>query len=164
VYVLADAAASLIDGRSGRRTRWDGYRVLVLAAAWTGMRSGVLFALQRPAKQSGGLWVDPRVGNLKPAVSGFMLGAPKTAAGSRFVELPPFLDELIDQLLTDHDSQWIFCTPQHARLNSANWDNGDNWDDRVWRPICDGDPRPRVNRAPIWPGLEFYELRHSHET
>lgn len=82
----------------------------------------------------------------------------------RTLVVPPFLAELLDQLLAGHDSRWVFPAIQGGSLGAVNFDY------KYWRPIADGaDERisrqPRWNRAampevPSFKGKRLYLLRH----
>ncbi|WP_409463262.1 tyrosine-type recombinase/integrase [Amycolatopsis sp. GA6-003] len=140
--------------------------VLVVTAAWTGMRWGELVGLQRHnlilGDTTGKIIVDPDFGALHEPGSGPMyLGPPKTDASVREVTLPPFLVALLRWFLTTHEHPHVFVTPQgelHRRSNFAR---------RAFRPAADGNARvanPKMRLRAIKTALKFHGLRHSHKT
>lgn len=86
----------------------------------------------------------------------------------RTLVIPPFLAEMLEQLLASHDSRWVFPAIQGGSLGAVNFDF------RYWRPIADGadarqGPRVRKPRAampavPSFAGKRLYLLRHGHKS
>ena len=74
--------------------------VLIITAAYTGMRWGELAGLQwdHVDLDKGEIVVDPRVGALHEIGGRLELGPPKTPASVRTIHLPPFHVELLTQL------------------------------------------------------------------
>jgi integrase len=79
-------------------------RILIVAAAYTGMRWGELTGLTRTHThlEDGLLRIDPSTGSLHEVHGRLWLGPPKTPDSARTVTLPPFLTLLIGQVLDDH--------------------------------------------------------------
>jgi integrase len=130
----------------------DRYRVLVLAAAFTGLRWGELIALRRCDVDLAGrvIFVRRRLAQL--GRGGMQEGAPKSAAGVRNVALPPFL---ADQL-KDHMEEYagpgpeglIFRGEKGAMLRRSNFGRAVKW------PTT-------VTKAALPSGFHFHDLRHT---
>lgn len=92
--------------------------------------------------------------------------APCKYGSARQIVVPPFLADLLAQLLASHDVKWVFTTPTGSQLII----NGTFYE-RFWRPAVAGRAgkppwrgreRPMV---PAVPGLEKmipHGLRHGH--
>jgi integrase len=133
-------------------------QVLVVAAAYTGMRWGELTGLSRTRVDldTGVLTIDPEVGCLHEVRGQLWLGPPKTPDSARPVTMPDFLTVLIGLLLTHHQHDLVFTAPEEGFWRRSNFTR------RIWRPAIDGDPTRDL--PPIIPGLHFHDLRHSHKT
>jgi integrase len=128
------------------------FRVLVLAAAFTGLRWGELIALRRCDLDTEERTVRvPR--RLAQLSSGRMVAGPtKSAAGFRTVALP----ELIVDDLRDHlnmfagsgDTALVFVGEKGAMLKRGNWRRSVRWPEAV-----------RVASLPE--GFHFHDLRHT---
>jgi integrase len=72
-------------------------QILVITAAYTGMRWGELTGLARANTYlgEGFLRVHPEVGALHEVQGRFYLGPPKTVSSARDIHLPPFLIGLL---------------------------------------------------------------------
>jgi integrase len=132
--------------------------VMVVTAAYTGMRFQELAALDRsnvdlPHRV---LHVDPLTGALRFSSEGPRLGPPKTEASARTIDLPPFLVHGLDLVLSGHDVPTVFCT------GSGGWLDPSDFRNRMWRPACDG--APSHGWKPVISGLRFNDLRHTHRT
>jgi integrase len=140
--------------RIGRRSD----QILVVTAAYTGLRWGELAGLARAnTRLSDGLiHVHAQVGALHEVQGRFYLGPPKTASSARDVHLPPFLIHLLQKQLDSHDHELMFCGARGAYLRRSSMSR------RVWRPALDGDPH--TGTAPIIAGMHFHDLRHTHKT
>jgi integrase len=90
------------------------------------------------------------------SVGGCGSGRPKSKAAARRIDLPPFLSELLTEVMDDHEHEQVFCGPSGAWLRPSNFSR------RIWRPCCDGDPQR--GRPPILDGAVFHGLRHFHKT
>ncbi|GAA1748511.1 tyrosine-type recombinase/integrase [Streptomonospora arabica] len=134
--------------------------VLCLMDAYTGARWSELVGLQpheydevngaiavhRPLRETGGKLVKaPRT---------------KTPAGKRWVQLPPFLDQLYRGLLAHSAREYVFTGAQGGQLRRGAFRA------RYWRPAFDGRPGSEEVwlRSPILPGFTFNEGRHTHRT
>lgn len=154
VVQLAENATALADPSMG---------LLLITAAWTGLRWGEISGLQRRKLRldDGVLLVDRYVGGLHESSGRMWLGPPKTNASVRTVTLPPFLIGLLQEHLEQTDGVALFSGPRGGWLRRSNVDR------RILRPAADGNqtvPRPRVPLSPVRPGLTFHGLRHSHKT
>jgi len=124
--------------------RW---RMLVVLAAWSGLRWGELVGLTRRRVDllHGTLTV---VEQLVEPDAGVFLGPPKTDAGRRVVHLPPhLLPELsahLDAWVGAAPDAWVFCGPKGAPLVRSNFTH--HWS--------------AARRAAGLPGLHFHDLRH----
>lgn len=137
--------------------------LLIVTAAWTGMRFGEISGLQRSNLHldEGLLVIDRYVGGLHESGQRMWLGPPKTAASVRVVSLPPFLIDLLTEHLDRTDGVPVFGGP------AGGWLRRSNVDRRIMRPAADGTlltRAPRLRIEPVRPGLTFHGLRHSHKT
>jgi Phage integrase family. len=85
----------------------------------------------------------------------------KTPAGTRWVQLPPFLAALYEALMASHESRYVFVGRRGGLLRRGNYRR------RLWRPAWDGDPAnpdPARRVPPILRGFRFHETRHTHRT
>ncbi len=82
---------------------------------------------------------------------------PKTPAGKRWIQLPPFLDALCTDLTEACEEDHLFSGPQGGLLCRGNFRA------RLWRPAWDGDPRSGGARwrRPLLPHSTFNEGRHT---
>jgi integrase len=153
--------------------------LLVLVAAFTGMRWGEAIGLRRSfltltAADGGGASgyyvIDPEVGAVHEDERGRRdFGPPKGGKG-RTVELPPFLvDSLLAYLDTFPASRdLLFVNRACEPLRRSGFSKAST----PWRRACDGWPeRDAVQghtallEAPaICEGLRFHDLRHTHKT
>src|SRR5579859_5696686 len=95
---------------TARIPRFD-EQVLVITAAYTGMRWGELTGLARTNTHlnDGQIRIHPEVGALHELAGKLVLGPPKTADSARDVHLPPFLIQLLQQVLDGHDYEQVFA-------------------------------------------------------
>jgi integrase len=85
----------------------------------------------------------------------------------RTLVIPPFLADLLEQLLASHDRRWVFPAIQGGSLGAVNFDY------KYWRPIADGakarqgprvrKPRAQMPAVPSFAGKRLYLLRHGHK-
>lgn len=151
------ATPAQIDRITARIPRFD-EQVLVITAAYTGMRWGELTGLARANVHldTGVLQVDPDVGALHEVRGKLYLGPPKTPDSARQVHLPPFLTDLIRQVLDGHDHDQVFTGAHGGYLRRSNFNR------RTWTPAVNGDPEH--HQPPILHGMHFHDLRHTHKT
>jgi integrase len=122
--------------------------VLILTAAYTGMRWGELAALQwdRVNLDTGEITVAPHDGALHEIGGRLELGQPKTPASARTIHLAPFQTELLDHLHSHLHSQ-----RRAGRFVFTGTDGGlhrrSNFRRRVWLPALSGDPRRGRHRS-----------------
>jgi integrase len=145
--------AQRVNDLAGRR----GYTI-VISADFTGMRWGELTGLSRNNCHTtdGYILIDPDLGALHEVGGQMWLGPPKSDAAARRIDLPPFLIDLLDEVMGSHDHEQLFASP------TGRWLRRSNFDRRVWRPACDGDPAR--DWPPVITGAVFHGLRHFHKT
>jgi len=133
-------------------------RALIITAAYTGMRWGELTGLQwaNVDLAAATIVIDPDEGALHEIGGRLTLGPPKTPASARTVHLPPFLAALLRQHRQNQDHRFVFTGADGGLLRRSNLRR------RVWLPAVQGDPTK--DRAPLFPGLHFHDLRHTHKT
>jgi integrase len=133
-------------------------RLLVITAAYTGMRFGELTGLTRANVHLDRalIHVAADTGALHEVGGARWLGPPKTKAGVRDIGLPPFLVDGLDRLLHAHPYETVFCT------DTGRWLWRTTFVERTWRPACDG--RAVYGWEPIIAGFRFRDLRHTHRT
>jgi integrase len=133
-------------------------QVLVIAAAYTGMRWGELTGLARANTHLGDglIRIDPDTGALHELAGKLVLGPPKTADSARDVHLPPFLTALLEQVLDGHDHEQVFTGAHGGYLRRSNFNR------RTWTPAASGDPNRGL--PPVITGMHFHDLRHTHKT
>jgi integrase len=128
--------------------RW---RMLVLLAAWSGLRWGELVALQRRSIDvaTGRITVTQQ---LTESGAGFRIGPPKTEAGRRTVHLPPHLlpdlEDHLDRWAGPEPDNWVFCGPFGAPLSRRNFTT--HW--------------AKARTAAGCPEVRFHDLRHLSAT
>ena len=154
--------------------------LLVLVAAFTGMRWGEICGMRRsfltlhPATGEqpahGHYTVDPVLGAVHETVGARRYyGPPKTVlkdGKGREIDLPPFLVELlIDFVEAMGERDLLFPNRKGEPRRHTDWL-------RVWRRACDGwhgriDQRTGQHTPgaePVCETLRFHDLRHSHKT
>lgn len=152
--------------------------LMVLMILFTGMRWGEAIGVRRslldlyPAVGGQPAWglytVDPEIGAVHERRGGQRFFAwPKEHKG-RVIQLPPFLVEKLlahlDTFPEERDLLWVD--------SSGNPFNRSNYNDRRWRPACDGwdgwdaaQGRRALLPAPaVAEGLVTHDLRHTHKT
>jgi integrase len=136
--------------------------VLIITAAYTGMRWGELAGLQwdHTNLDNGEIVIDPRAGALHEINGRLELGPPKTPASVRTIHLPPFHVELLTQLRRRHpDARFVFTGADGGLHRRSNFRR------RVWIPALIGLDHADARRGrPIEPGMHFHDLRHTHKT
>lgn len=159
----------------------------VLTQAYTGMRAGELFGLRREFCAPNWPAADPdrdrraeataRYAGMpcirvqwqdeyeKPRGGGkaeLELGDPKYAS-RRTLVIPPFLAELLTELLESHDSEWVFPSMSGGSLATSDFSS------YYWQPALGCEERKGRYARPAVPAilglekLEPHELRHSHK-
>lgn len=143
-----------------RRLGGRNMEIMVITAAWTGMRWGELAGLARGNCRTGEgyLVIDPDVGSLHEVGARLWLGPPKSPAAARRIDLPAFLAELLEEVMAGHDQDQVFVASQGGWLRRSHFCR------RVWRPACDGDLARDGKEPPILTGAVFHGLRHHHKT
>ncbi|MGC9668518.1 tyrosine-type recombinase/integrase [Planosporangium sp. 12N6] len=132
--------------------------LMVVTAAYTGMRWGELAGLDRANVDldTGVISVHPEVGALHEVGSSLFLGPPKTADSVRDIDLPPFLVDRLRASLTSHDHPMVFPGARGGFQRRSNFNR------RAWTPAVAGDPV--AGAPPILAGMHFHDLRHTHKT
>ncbi|WP_067503494.1 site-specific integrase [Actinoplanes sp. TFC3] len=133
-------------------------QILVITAAYTGMRWGELAGLSRTNVHLGDgfLHLHPTTGALHEVRGKLYLGTPKTTASTRDIHLPPFLISLLQEVIDSHDHETVFCGPHGAWLRRSTMSR------RIWRPAVNGNPT--TGTAPILKNMHFHDNRHTHKT
>jgi integrase len=139
--------------------------LMILTAAWTGLRWNELAGLQRPHLHldDGRLRVGAELSVLHESAHRVWLGSPVTPMSVRWVALPPFLVEMLRRHLAGHDAPMVF--PSAA----GTWQRRAAFSRRVMRPAADGTGdaaagrMARVGLSAVKPGLRFHGLRQSHK-
>lgn len=128
------------------------FRVLVLAAAFTGLRWGELIGLRRcdVNLSNGTLHVRRRLAQL--GRGGMQEGPPKSVAGVRNVALPPFLVDDLRNHIAEHAAPGpdglIFRGEKGAMLRRSNFGRATRWTEVVVK-------------AGLPAGFHFHDLRHT---
>ncbi|QFZ18528.1 site-specific integrase [Saccharothrix syringae] len=133
--------------------------VLIVTAAYTGLRWGELAGLQweRVDTDKGEIRVDAKDGALHENRGRLELGPPKTPASVRTVHLPKFLVELLTELRRRKPGARFVFTGIDGGLHRRS-----NFRRRVWVPALTGDEQ--LDWPPIKPDMHFHDLRHTHKT
>lgn len=134
--------------------------LLVITAAYTGMRWGELAGLHRDNLDitHGRLYVTADAGALHEVNGHLTLGHPKTHASVRTITLPPFLTQLLATDLAASTRPFVFTTPRGKHLRRSGFQR------RLWTPAVSGGRHRSETWTPIKQGLTFHGLRHSHKT
>ncbi|MFD5027062.1 tyrosine-type recombinase/integrase [Streptomyces sp. NPDC058373] len=168
--VIATPRHALLIARNGLAMRGLNEYVLVLASAYTGLRIGELAGVHRDQLEL----VDKGMGARLHAVqqSQYVNGVfteiePKYDSGRGLI-LPPFLAELLGELVASRKSEWVFTAPKGGRLL-----RGGDWYSETWRAMVDGraprgairGAKARVGVRPVLgvEGLTPHGLRHSQK-
>lgn len=163
-------------------------RLMILTAAWTGMRWGELCGLHRDNcgllrrdRDGGTLYVrrviriDPDAGALHEVderqedgskVHRLFLGPPKPPNGAREIDLPPFLAAMLDKHMATWPHPYLFVG------TDGGWHRRNNFNARVMGPVADGrEGKPRTRgraEVPAWEpirsGQRMHGLRHANKT
>jgi integrase len=133
-------------------------QLLVVTAAYTGMRWGELAGLARVNTHldDGLIRVDPQVGALHEVGGQLYLGPPKTRDSARDIHLPPCLVAELKTQLDSHDHNLVFTGARGGMLRRSAMSR------RVFGPAVNGNPR--ANLPPVIAGMHFHDLRHTHKT
>ncbi|MGE7432791.1 phage integrase central domain-containing protein [Kitasatospora sp. NPDC001175] len=107
---------------------------------------------------------DPETGKKGPMF--FDLEPVKTDGSLRDIDVPPFLDALLDEHESRVKGKYLFCT------RSGTWWRNSNFGRQVMRPAADGRKALPVSKGhkareawePILPNLTMDLLRHLHDT
>ncbi|MEY9967560.1 integrase, partial [Streptacidiphilus sp. MAP12-16] len=137
--------------------------LLIITAAYTGMRWGELAGLRRERCHLTGqrprLVIDAETGSLHEVNGQLEYGTPKTLSSVRTVTLPPFLAALLAAELKRTRSDVVFRTVRDKHLRRSTFQR------RIWAPAVHGTTlTDGTTWKPIKPGLTFHSLRHSHKT
>jgi integrase len=146
--------------------------LLVLTAAFTGMRWGEAIGMRRKYLSLDGTvasyFLDAKDGAVHENNKGERSYGPTKTRKERTVELPGFLAlQLAEHLEAMPKRRQELFVDQANELHRRS-----NFRRRLWRPACDGWPARTATRGrsaleaapPIHPELVFHDLRHSHET
>src|SRR5690606_1315997 len=168
---IATPRQALLIARNGLALRGLNEYVLVLATAYTGLRIGEIAGLHRDQLELEDTGRGARLHSVEQAqyVDGTFTQIGNKYDSGRGLIIPPFLAELLQQLLDAHpDSAWVFTAPKGGRLL-----RGGDWYTGTWHPMVAGQaPRPVVRGAKERPGvrpvlgvegLTPHGLRHSQK-
>lgn len=168
---IATPRQALLIARNGLALRGLNEYVLVLATAYTGLRIGEIAGLHRDQLELEDTGRGARLHSVEQAqyVDGTFTQIGNKYDSGRGLIIPPFLAELLQQLLDAHpDSEWVFTAPKGGRLL-----RGGDWYTGTWHPMVAGQaPRPVVRGAKERPGvrpvlgvegLTPHGLRHSQK-
>ncbi|WP_329564694.1 tyrosine-type recombinase/integrase [Kitasatospora sp. NBC_01266] len=137
--VIATPRQVLLAARNGLALRGLSLYALVLTVSYAQMRIGEVAGLRRENLQLVDAGEGARIVLAKQ--SQYVDGKPTLLDpkydSDRGLIIPPFLAEILAQLLASHTSEWVFTAPKGGRLLIG----GDFYAD-TWRPMIDG-------RAPI---------------
>jgi integrase len=133
-------------------------QILVITGAYTGMRWGELAGLARTNTHLDDalIRVDPDVGALHEVGGNLYLGPPKTRDSVRDIHLPPFLTDLLRDVLDTHDDDQVFTGERGGLLRRSAFSR------RMWQPAVNGNPRH--GHLPVLTGMHLHDLRHTHKT
>ncbi|MBL1102046.1 tyrosine-type recombinase/integrase [Streptomyces coffeae] len=134
--------------------------LLVITAAYTGMRWGELAGLHRDNLDltHGRIHITADAGALHEVNGHLSLGHPKTRASVRTITLPPFLTQLLATDLAASTRPFVFTTLRGRHLRRSGFQR------RLWAPAVGGGSYLGETWAPVRQGLTFHGLRHSHKT
>src|SRR4029077_4954522 len=117
-------------------------RTLLLTAVLTGMRQGELFGLQ---------WEDidfaRHLIHVRRSLWHGTLGTPKSRRSRRAIDMPPTLEQALQQLLTTRRSEFVFCSERGTPLDA------DNFRHREF---------PAALRRAQLRRIRFHDLRHTY--
>ncbi|MFE0530410.1 tyrosine-type recombinase/integrase [Micromonospora parva] len=132
--------------------------LLILTAAYTGMRWGELTGLTRDNVDltTGSIHVHPDVGALHEVEGKLFLGPPKTNDSVRHIRLPRFLTTLLAVHLAEQPHHIVFPGARGHHQRRSNFNR------RAWTPAVAGNPQRGI--PPVLPGMHFHDLRHTHKT
>lgn len=132
--------------------------VLIITAAYTGMRFGELAGLQwhNVDLDTATLTINRDKGALHEISGHLELGPTKTPSSARPVHLPAFLVDLLREHHARQHHDHVFTAPDGTLLRRSNFRR------RVWRPAITGDTER--GQQPILPEMTFHGLRHTHRT
>jgi integrase len=134
-------------------------RLLIITAAYTGMRWGELAGLQwirTYLTSDQRIEIDPEFGALHEVRGRLTPGPPKTPASVRPIHLPLFLVELTTHHQRNPQARFVFTGADGGLRRRSNFRQ------RVWLPTLAGDDD--LEWSPIQPGMHFHDLRHTHKT
>ena len=168
--VIATPRQALLVARNGLEFRGFNEYVLVLTLAYTGLRIGELAGLHcdQMALDDGGMGARIHAAKQSQYINGvFTEVEPKYDSGRGLI-IPPFLAELLRELMAKRSSEWVFGAPRGGRLI-----RGGDWYTDTWHPMVDGcESRPMQRGTKGRPGLRAvlgvegmvpHGLRHSHK-
>ena len=117
-------------------------RTLLLTAVLTGMRQGELFGLQ---------WEDidfaRHVIHVRRSLWHGTLGTPKSRRSRRAIDMPPTLEQALQQLLTTRRSEFVFCSERGTPIDADNFRHRDF---------------PAALRRAELRRIRFHDLRHTY--
>jgi integrase len=139
VWALADAVP-------------ERFRVLVLTAAFAGLRFGELAGLTRDCVDLDADTITVRHALVQRDDGSLAIGPPKSDAGRRTFAIPsaltPELAQHLDRFVAPNDDALVFVGAKGARLRRSNWS-------KLWTA---------ATTSVGVPGLRLHDLRHTCNT
>lgn len=173
-YVWAQPTQVLAVAENARALRGLTGYVMILTIAYTGLRMGEIAGLRREYVHLADPRTNPYGSEIQIEHQGhfhrgkdWRLDPPKYGSYRRLV-LPPFLAELLRELLASHQHEYVFTSITGKCLRVD-----DEFYGRFWHPVVDGagaEPRrkgtrgrPELPAVPGVAGMVPHGLRHSHK-
>ncbi|MFF5445414.1 tyrosine-type recombinase/integrase [Streptomyces sp. NPDC012888] len=162
---------ALLIARNALAMRGLNEYALVLTSAYTGMRIGEIAGLHRDQVELVDTGRGFRLHSSQQSqyVNGALTEIDNKYASSRGLIIPPFLAELLTELIASRpESEWVFTAPKGGRLL-----RGGDWYTNTWQPLVAGraprgvvrGAKARVGIRPVLgvEGLTPHGLRHSQK-
>lgn len=168
--VIATPRQVLLIARNALEMRGLNEYAIVLTSAYTGLRIGELAGVHRDQLELKDTGRGARLHSVQQGqyVNGEFTQINNKYDSGRGLILPPFLAELLQELIDSRPSEWVFTAPKGGRFI-----RGGDWYKETWHPIVHGraprgvvrGAKARVGIRPVLgvEGLTPHGLRHSHK-
>ncbi|MDI5966189.1 tyrosine-type recombinase/integrase [Streptantibioticus silvisoli] len=169
--VLATPRQALLLARNGRQLRGLTGYVMPLTIAYMGLRISEMVGLRRDhlLLEDRGEGARLLLQEQHQYVNGKSAQVDPKYGSTGSLIIPPFLVDLLRELLESHSSDWVFTNTQGGQLSTKA-----AFYKRVWRPMVDGREKvaTTVKRTDLLPGLRAvadvedivpHGLRHSQK-